>query len=331
MKAIAFIKYGLADFLELKDVEKPSPRENQVLLKVHAASVNSWDWELMKGTPFVNRIMFGVLKPKINILGADVAGVVESVGGAVTAFNVGDEVFGDLSTFGGPTKSGWGSFAQYVCADEKALVIKPVSVTFEDAAALPQASVMALQGLRSIGKIKEGQKVLINGAGGGVGTFAVQIAKSFGALVTAVDSTEKLEVMSSIGADRVIDYTQLDFTKEGERYDLVLDTAMHHSIFECLSVLKTKGTYIIVGGSNALITQVIFLGWLLSLMGSKKICLLGLKQNKDLNFIGELVSAGKVKPAIDRSYKLDQVPEALKYFGEGHAKGKLIVTVCDDV
>ncbi len=327
MKAVIWTKYGSPEGLVVKEVAKPVPNDNQVLVKVQCASVNSWDWELMRGTPFVNRIMFGLLKPKINILGADISGVVESIGKKARHFKVGDEVFGDLSNFGGIKKRGWGGFAQYVCANENSLTAKPKGITFEEAASLPQASVMALQGLRSIGHIEKGQKVLINGAGGGVGSFALQLAKSFGAQVTAVDSGEKFEVMRSIGADRVLDYTQVDFIKEDCHYDLVLDTALRHSVFECMSVLNPNGTYVIVGGSNRQISQVIFFGWLMTLVGTKKVCLLGLKQNKDLAYIGELVAEGKVRPAIDRVCKLDEVPEALKYFEEGHVKGKLVVTM----
>jgi NADPH:quinone reductase-like Zn-dependent oxidoreductase len=291
------------------------------LIKVHAASVNSWDWELLRGTPFVNRLVFGLLKPKIKILGADMAGRVEAVGKNVTQFQPGDEVFGDISG------CGWGGFAEYVCARENALALKSASMTFEEAAAVPQAAVLALQGLRDKGHIQPGQNVLINGAGGGAGTFAVQIAKSFGAEVTGVDSRRKLDMVRSIGADQVIDYTQEDFTKNGQCYDLILDVMGYHSIFDYKRTLSPRGIYVMVGGSMALMFQVLFLGPWISLTGSKKMGILMHKPNKDLAFLKELFEAGKVVPVIDRRYPLSEVAEALRYFGEGHAKGKVVITV----
>ena len=226
MKAIVCTKYGPPNVLQLKEVEKPTPKDNEVLVKVHAASVNDWDWGLLRGKPFVNRLLFGLLKPKNKILGSDIAGRVEAVGRNVKQFQPGDEIWGDLS------ECGFGTFAEYVCVPENALRLKPASMTFEEAAAVPTAAVVALQGLRDKGQIQPGQKVLINGAGGGMGTFAVQIAKSFGAEVTGVCSTRKLDMMRSIGADQVIDYTHKDFTKSGQRYDLILDVVAYRSIFE---------------------------------------------------------------------------------------------------
>ena len=324
MKAIVFTKYGPPDLLALKEVEKPIPKDNEVLVKVHAASVNSWDWELLRGTPFVNRLMFGLFRPKLKALGADIAGRVESVGSEVTRFQPGDDVFGDLS------KCGWGGFAEYVSAREDALALKPVTMTFEEAAAVPQAAVMALQSIRGIGHVKPGQRVLINGAGGGVGSFAVQMAKSTGAHVTGVDSARKLKMMRSIGADHVIDYAKEDYTKSGERYDLILDTAVYRSIFDTLRALSPRGIYIIVGGSIPRIFQIMLIGSLISKIGNKKIRILGLIQNKDLAYIGELVETGKVVPAIDRRYQLSDVPEALRYFGEGGVRGKIIITLDDN-
>ncbi|MBA7565399.1 Narbonolide/10-deoxymethynolide synthase PikA2, modules 3 and 4 [subsurface metagenome] len=320
MKAIVYHEYGPPDVLQLKEVEKPVPKDNEVLVKVHAASVNDWDWGLLRGTPFVNRLLFGLLKPK-KILGGDIAGRVEAVGTNVKQFQPGDEVFGDLSG------CGFGGFAEYVCARENALVLKPAGMTFEEAAAIPQAAVLALQGLRAKGQIQPGQKVLINGAGGGAGTFAVQIAKSFGAEVTGVDSTRKLDIMRSIGADHVIDYTQEDFTKSGQRYDWILDFAAHHSIFDCKRALSPRGIYVMVGGSNAQMFQGFLLGPWISMTGSKKMGILMHKPNKDLAFMKELFEAGKVVPVIDRRYPLSEVAEALRYFGEGHAKGKLVITL----
>ena len=321
MKAIVYQKYGSPDVLELQEIQKPTPKENEVLVKVHASSVNDWDWGLLRGTPFVNRLLFGILKPRIKILGVDIAGLVEAVGRNVKQFQQGDEVFGDLCA------CGWGGFAEYVCARENALALKPASMTFEQAAAVPQAAVLALQGLRYKRQIQPGQKVLINGAGGGAGTFAVQIAKSFGAEVTGVDRTSKLDLMRSIGADHVIDYTQEDFTKNGQRYDLILDVAAYHSIFDYKRALSPRGIYVMVGGSMARIFQVMFLGPWFSMTGRKKMGILAHNPNKDLAFLKELFETGKVVPVIDRRYKLSEVPEALRYFGEGHAKGKIVITL----
>ncbi|MGB2762782.1 MAG: NAD(P)-dependent alcohol dehydrogenase [Candidatus Aminicenantaceae bacterium] len=321
MKAVVYQKYGSPDVLELKEVEKPTPKDNEVLIKVHAASVNDWDWGLLRGKPFMNRLFFGLLKPKIKTIGGDIAGRIEAVGRNVKKFQPGDEVFGDLSG------CGFGGFAEYVCARENALVLKPASMTFEEVAAVPQAAVLALQGLRDKRQIQPGQKVLINGAGGGAGTFAVQIAKSLGAEVTGVDSTSKLDMMRSIGADQVIDFTQEDFTKNEQRYDLILDFAAHHSIFDYKRALSPKGIYIMVGGSSARIFQTIFLGPLISMTGSKKMGILAHKPNKGLDFMKEFFEAGKVVPVIDRRYPLSEVPEALRYFGEGHARGKVVITV----
>ncbi|MDH4211357.1 MAG: NAD(P)-dependent alcohol dehydrogenase [candidate division WOR-3 bacterium] len=321
MKAIVYEKYGPPEVLHLEDIEKPTPKDNEVLVKVRAASVNDWDWGLLRGKPFMNRLFFGLLKPKIKILGSDIAGRVEAVGRNVRQFQPGDEVFGDLSG------CGFGGFAEYVCARENALVLKPTSMTFEEVAAVPQAAVLALQGLRDKGQIQPGQKILINGAGGGAGTFAVQIAKSFGAEVTGVDSTRKLDMMRSIGADYVIDYTQEDFTKSGQRYDWILDFAAHHSVFDYNRALSPMGIYVMVGGSTARIFQVMFLGPLISMTTTKKMGILMHKSNKDLAFMKELFAAGKVKPVIDKRYPLSEVAEALRYFGKGHARGKVVITV----
>jgi NADPH:quinone reductase-like Zn-dependent oxidoreductase len=320
MKAIVYTKYGPPDVLQLKEVEKPTPKDDEVLIKVHAASVNPWDWDLMRGKPGVVRL-WGLLKPKYQILGADIAGQVEAVGRNVKQFQPGDEVFGDLC------ECGWGGFAEYVCARENALALKPASMTFEEIAAVPQAAIMALQGLRDKGQIQPGQKVLINGTGGGVGTFAVQIAKSFGAEVTGVDSTKKLDMVRSIGADQVIDYTQEDFTKNEQRYDLILDVAGYRSIFDYKRALRPKGIYVMVGGSMARIFQTMVLGPWISMTGSKKMGILAMKPNKDMDFLKELLEAGKVLPVIDRRYPLSEVPEALRYLGEGHAQGKVVITM----
>ena len=322
MKAIVYHEYGSPDVLKLEEVQEPTPSDDEVLIKVHAASVNDWDWGLLRGKPFANRVLSGLLKPKrIKILGADIAGRVEAVGRNIKLFQPGDEVFGDISG------CGWGGFAEYVCVRENALARKPSGMTFDKAAAVPQAAVLALQGLRYKGQIQPGQKVLINGAGGGAGTFAVQIAKYFGAEVTGVDSTRKLDMMRSIGADQVIDYTQEDFTKNGQRYDRIVDMAAHHSTFNYKRALSPKGIYGVIGGSAPRILQTVFLGSWISLIGSKQMGLVLHNPNKDLAFMIELFEAGKVVPVIDRRCPLSEVPEALRYFGEGHAPGKVVITV----
>jgi NADPH:quinone reductase-like Zn-dependent oxidoreductase len=322
MKAVVYTRYGPPAVLELREVAKPTPKDDEVLIEVHASSINDWDWGLLRGTPFLNRLFVsGLLKPRIEILGCDIAGRVEAVGRNVNQFQAGDEVFGDISG------CGWGGFAEYVCARENALALKPANMTFEEAAAVPQAAVLALQGLRAKGQIQPGQKVLVNGAGGGAGTFAVQIAKSFGAEVTGVDSTRKLDIMRSIGADNVIDYTREDFTKNGQHYDLILDMAAHHSIFDYKRALTPKGIYVMEGGSMARIFEAMLLGPWISMTGSKKMGILAHKPNKDLAFVTELFAAGKVVPVIDRRYPLSELAEAFRYFGEGQARGKVVITV----
>jgi NADPH:quinone reductase-like Zn-dependent oxidoreductase len=323
MKAIVYTKYGSPDVLKLEDVEKPAPKDNEVLIKIHAASANAYDWHLLKADPFLVRLMGGgLLKPKNKILGADIAGRVEEVDRNVTQFKPGDDVFGDLA------RCGCGGFAEYVCAHENALVLKPASMTFEQAAAVPMAAVTALQGLRDKGRIRPGQKVLINGASGGVGTFAVQIAKSFGAEVTAVCSTRNLDRARSIGADQVIDYTREDFTKNGQHYDLILAANGYHPILDYKRALSPKGNYVMTGGSMAQMFQAILLGPWISLTGSKKMGgLTAEPSQKDLVFLKELLEAGKVKPVIDRRYPLSEVPEALRYLDEGHARGKVVITL----
>jgi NADPH:quinone reductase-like Zn-dependent oxidoreductase len=320
MKTIAFTKYGSPDLLELKEIETPIPNDDEVLIKIHAASINSWDWELLRGIPFINRLRFGLLKPKIKTLGADIAGRIIAIGKNIRKFSPGDEVLGDLS------QDRWGGFAEYVCASENSLALKLKSITFEEAAAIPQAAVLALQGIRDKGQVQAGQKVLINGAGGGVGTFAVQMAKSFGARVTGVDSTEKLATIRSIGADQVIDYTKEDFAKNGKHYDFILDNVVSRSISAIKRSLCPKGNYVIIGGSSARIMQFVFLGSLISKNG-KKMGLLMHETNKDLALITKLVDEGKIKPVIDKCFPLCEVPEALRYFGEGKAIGKVVITM----
>ncbi len=325
MKAIVFTRYGSPDGLELKDVPRPEPNDDEVLIRVRASSINSWDWEYLNGTPYVNRLMFGVLKPKPGKqrLGADIAGTVEEVGSRVTRFQPGDEVFGDLW-------SNWGAFAEYACAQETALEPKPANVTFEQAAAVPQAGVLALQGLRKGGELQPGQNVLINGAGGGVGTFAIQLAKLAGAHVTGVDAAHKLQVVSALGADRVIDFTVEDFTKAAEPYDLIVDCQGYRSMFDIKRALTPGGTYAMIGGSTARVYQL----WLLSLIRplmlmreTRKLRLVAEGPNKGLADLKALIEAGRLVPYIDSTYRLDEVPDALRYFGQGRHKGKIAITI----
>jgi NADPH:quinone reductase-like Zn-dependent oxidoreductase len=325
MKAIVYTKYGPPDVLQLKEVEKPTPKDNEVLIKIHASSLNALDWRMLRADPFFIRLMGGgLLKPKNKILGVDVAGVVEAVGKDVNQIQPGDEVFGDVSGVGG------GSFAEYVCTRKNMLALKPANMTFEEAAAVPLAAVTALQGLRDNGKIQAGQKVLINGASGGVGTFAVQIAKSFGAEVTAVCSSRNLEMARSIGADRVIDYTKENFTKSGQRYDLIFAANGYHWIFDYRRALRLGGIFVMAGGPVSQLFQVMFLGPLISMTGRRKIKTFVARPNqKDLVFITELLDTGKVKPVIDRHYTLSEVPEAIRYLEEGHARGKVVITFED--
>jgi NADPH:quinone reductase-like Zn-dependent oxidoreductase len=323
MKAIVYTEYGPPDVLNLEEVQKPVPKDDEVLVKVHAASANAADWHLMRADPFLVRLMgFGLLKPKKGLLGADIAGRVEAVGGDVAQFQPGDEVFGDLSG------SGFGGFAEYVCATVDALASKPANVSFEQAAAVPLAAVTALQGLRYKGQIHPGQKVLINGASGGVGTFAVQIAKTFGAEVTGVCSTSKMDMVRSIGADHVIDYTKEDFTRNGQQYDRILAANGYHPISDYKRALSPEGTYVMTGGSGAQMLQAMTLGPLMSITGSKKLGYVSMKQNKeDLVSVKELLEGGEITPVIDRTYPLSEIPEAIRYLEEGHAKGKVVITV----
>jgi NADPH:quinone reductase-like Zn-dependent oxidoreductase len=321
MKAIVFTQYGSPDVLQLREVPMPAPKDDELLIKVHASSVNSWDWEFLNGIPFINRLMFGLFRPKPakQILGADIAGTVEAVGRRVTRFQVGDEVFGDLW-------DNWGGFAQYACVREGSVEPKPDNATFEEAAAVPQAGVLALQGVRKAGQMQPGQKVLINGAGGGVGSFAIQLAKLAGVDVTGVDAAHKLDVMRSIGADHVIDYAKEDFTKSGARYDLIVDCQNFRSMFDNRRALRAGGTYAMIGGSS--VFQVLFFGfWSSMTRNGMKIGLVAEGPNKGLVDLKELVEAGKLVPVIDRVYRLSEVPEALRYFGEGRHRGKIVITM----
>jgi NADPH:quinone reductase-like Zn-dependent oxidoreductase len=316
MKAIIYREYGPADVLKLEDVATPTPRAHEVLVKVHAASVNSLDWRRMRAVPFLVRTGGGWLKPKDIRIGADIAGVVEAVGSEVKQFRPGDAVFGDVTA---------GAFAEYVCAKEKYIAIKPESVIFEAAASAPVAALTALQGLRDHGKIQAGQQVLVNGASGGVGTFAVQIAKSFGAEVTGVCRTRNLDMVRSLGADHVVDYTREDFTRSGKQYDLIFDVAANHSIFGYRRALKSNGICVVAGFTTmAHLFHVMLLGGgKIKSMGSAKV------DTNDLAVIGEFLESGKVVPVIDRIYPLSETAKALRHFEEEHARGKIIISVAE--
>jgi len=317
VKAIVYTRYGSPDVLQLKDIEKPTPKDNQVLVKVHAASANPADWHLMRAEPFLARLANGLLKPKNTRLGADVAGRVEAVGRNVTRFQVGNDVFGELPL------NKLGSFAEYVCVSEELLALKPTKLTFEQAAAVPLAAFTALQGLRNKGQIQPGQSVLINGASGGVGTFAVQIAKSFGTEVTGVCSTRNLDLVRSIGATHVIDYTQADFTKNGQRYDLIFDAVGNRSVSDLKRALNPNGICAVAGFTSlSRLFQIM-------LLGGKRVGMMETAEanQKDLVFIKELLEAGKVVPVIDRQYPLGETAEAIRYLEAGHARGKVIITV----
>lgn len=324
MKAIVYTKYGPPDVLHLQEVEKPTPKDNEILVKVHAVSVNALDWRTMRADPFLARFENGLLKPKVTILGADIAGQVEAVGKNVTRFQPGDEVFG--SNF----QRGLGGFAEYICMVEDALALKPTNLSFEAAATVPVAALTALQGLRDTGNIQSGQKVLINGASGGVGTFAVQIAKFYGAEVTGVCSTRNLEMVRSIGADYVIDYTQEDFTQNGQLYDLIYDAVGNYSVSAYGQSLRPRGTAVIAGFTNlAYLFQGLLFGGMVSKIQGKKIGSMGTVQphQKDLMVIKELLESGKVVPVIDKCFPLSETAEAMAYLEKKHARGKVVITV----
>ncbi len=324
MKAAVYSQYGPPHVLQIKDVERPVPQDNEVLVKVCAASINPREWHFLRGSPYFVRLLAGLRKPKITRLGVDVAGQVEAVGRNVTEFKAGDEVFGACR----------GAFAEYACASESSLVMKPRNTSFEQAASVPTAALTALQGLRDKGHIQPGQKVLINGAAGGVGTFAVQIAKSLGGEVTGVCSTRNVDMVRCLGADQVIDYTQEDFTKRGQRYDLLFDCVGNHSLSGCRRVLRPKGRYIMVGGPEGrwigplgrgikalVFSQFVSQNLLITLTRPSK---------QDLSTMSELLANGKVTPVIDRRYRLSEVSEAIRYLEEGHARGKVVVTCNGD-
>jgi len=324
MKAIMQEKYGTPDVLQLREIDKPQPKAGEVLIKVHVASINAADWHLLTADIFLVRFMKGLFKPKPNILGSDVAGKVEAIGADITQFKVGDEVFGDIFL------QGSGSLAEYALAPESALTLKPSKLSSEEAAAAPLAAITALQGLRDEGQIRSGQKVLIQGASGGVGTFAVQIAKSFGAEVTAVCSPRNVEMVRSLGADHVIDYTKEDFTKSVVRYDLILAANGYHPIAAYKRTLTPQGIYVMAGGKFKQMFEAMLLGPLMSEKNGRKLKLLSAKSNqKDLLTIKKLLETSRIKSVIDKRYPLQEAAEALRYLGAGHARGKVVINISE--
>ncbi|QEH43558.1 NAD(P)-dependent alcohol dehydrogenase [Chitinophaga sp. XS-30] len=323
MKAIVYTNYGSPDVLQLTSVEKPAVKDDEVLVKVHAASINSWDRDQLLGKHFLVRLIGGLLKPRHKILGADIAGRVEAVGRNVTQFQPGDEVFGDIAG------NGFGGFAEYAAVPQKLLALKSPAMTFEQAASLPQAGLLALQGLRYGGAVQSGQKILINGAGGGVGTIALQYAKLCGAEVTCVDLAEKFDLLRSLGADHLIDYTKEDYTRNGRQYDLVLDVIAHRKIADYKRALKPGGTFSMIGGSmGGLLLQLMLFGPLLSRFGNRKLGIMGYRPDRnDLELLNRLFEEGRLLPVIDRCYPLHEAPDAFRYFGTGRMKGKIIITI----
>lgn len=305
--------------LQVREIEKPHPKDDEVLIRNYAVSINDWDIGLLHGD-VINRILNGLFKPKQQILGSDIAGQIEEVGKNVTRFKKGDDVYGDLS-------GRWGGFAEFTCAPEKSIAIKPAGMSYVEAAAIPQAAMLAVQGLIDAGKIQPGQKLLINGAGGGVGTFGIQIAKLYGVETTGVDSAGKLDMMRRMGFDHVIDYEKVDFTKADERYDLILDAKTNRSIFDYTRVLRPHGTYVTVGGLNRRLLQAFLLGTFISLLSKKNIRIVALKANKDLLYINELFETSKVKPVIQGPYPLHKFAEAFRVFTTAEHKGKVVITL----
>ena len=315
--------YNALDQIKIIDTGIPTPRSNEVLLRIHASSINSWDWEIIQGTPWVNRLVHK-LTSKYKILGADVAGVVEAVGSAVTKFKVGDQVYGDLSS------CHWGGFAEYGTADQNAIFPKPNKLSYEQAAAVPQAGLLAYQGLRDKGQPQSGESVLINGASGGTGTFAVQLAKLWGAEVSAVCSGPKVDLVKSLGADQVIDYTQHDCTQYRHQYDLILDVQGHHALNDYKRSLKQNGRYVMVGGENALVNQVLWQSIKTKFFGGPQMGLLLHKANRGLEELTQLLEEEKVTPIIDQCYPLDKLQTAMRYYAEGQARGKVVITMKGD-
>ena len=323
MKAQVYTRYGPPRTLHLEEVPTPKPLKTEVLVKVHATAINDYDWSMVRGKPYLYRLLFGLLRPKFPIPGMEMSGTVIAKGVHVKNLNIGDQVYGDTSGHN------FGSFAEYICVDEDALCLKPPQMTFEQAAAIPHAALLALQGLEK-GKIQQGQKILINGGGGGVGTYGLQIAKQYGAEVTGVDTGEKLAMMQKLGYDHIIDYQQEDFTKNGGKYDLILDCKTTRGPSAYLNALKSGGQYVTVGGTLPRLLQMFLTKRWFSRFTDKKLDILALKPNKNLQEINKLFVAGKLKCIIDGPFLLDEIPKALQYFGEGKHSGKVVISVVKD-
>ncbi|HQZ49143.1 MAG: NAD(P)-dependent alcohol dehydrogenase [Chitinophagaceae bacterium] len=321
MKAIYCTKYGSTEDLQLIEIDKPVPTKNELLVKVKATAVNDYDWSLVSGKPFVYRLLFGLRKPKNPIPGMELSGVVEDVGSGVTLFKVGDEVYGDISNYG------FGSFAEYICINEKAVMLKPADMSFTDAASIPHASMLAYQAIVEKGNIKDGQTVLINGAGGGVGNFGLQIAKQFDVTVMGVDAGDKFAMMKTTGFDECIDYTKEDFTKNGQRYNLVIDAKTNRSPLAFLRSLHKNGKYVTVGGKVGRLLQLLILKFWIRIFTNKRLIIVALKPNRDLEYINNLYAAGKIKPVIDGPYSFSEIRKAIQHFGEGKHKGKVVIIV----
>lgn len=326
MKAIIYERYGSPEVLQYVDQEKPTPKPNEVLVKIKAASLNAADWHIMRGKPYFMRLMFGLTKPKINRLGCDLAGVVEAVGKEVTDFRAGDEVYGDVA---GSDFDGFGAFREYHCVKPESITTKPNNLTFEEASAVPLAAISALQGLRR-GNLKSGEHLLINGASGGVGTYAVQLARGMGARVTAVCSTSKVDLVMSLGADEVIDYTKTDFTATDVLYDMILAVNGTLPLLRYKRALNAKGRYVMCGGGNRQLFEVLFLGGILSRRNGQQFRSLMAKSNQeDLTFLKGMIEAGKIKPVIDKTYSLSDTRHAMEYLEEGHARGKIVLKIAE--
>ncbi len=321
MKAVVLTRYGSPTDLTVEEVDVPAPKAGEVLVKVHASAVNDWDWSIVRGKPYLYRLMFGLTKPRTAILGAEVAGTVEALGDGATRFARGQRVYGDLSS------AGFGGFAEYVCVAEGALHAMAPGMTFEEAAALPHAGLLALQGLVGVGAIQKGESVLINGAGGGVGALALQIAKAHGCEVTGVDKASKLGALTEMGFDHVVDYQRTDFTATGERYDLILDARSTRSPLRHLRALARGGRYVIVGGDVARLLQAFFMGWILTKATGKRLAILALRPNDGLDHINELFASGSLMPVIDGPFDLADAPRAIERFGEADHVGKIVVKV----
>lgn len=319
MKAIFCSYYASPEELEIKEVPTPIPAKHEVMVKIHATAINDYDWGMVRGKPYLYRLIFGIRKPKRPIAGMELSGVIEDIGEGVTQFKKGDAVYGDISEFG------FGSFAEYIAINEKAVVLKPEEMSFEEATAIPHAALLAYQGLVEKGKIQKGQKILINGAGGGVGTFALQIAKMYDAKVTGVDTGDKLQNMKAIGYDEVIDYKKENFTKRGEHYDLILDAKTSRPTWNYLKALKPKGKYVTVGGTAGNLILFVLTSGLISILSGKKFQLLALQPNQGLDVINELFAEGKIKPVIDGPYAFHEIPRLIQYFGEGKHTGKVVI------